>query len=182
MPCWVAYVVRWRVMAPLAPELLPLTVWMPFKKIYLPWAAVHLAILLVKPYSPLKNYEMLFDWYVGSVAGEDGTNGKGKAGKKHAPPFRKYWWKPAVYLLAHGTFSLEGYCAAALSLRFEAVMLTWVSLIFVSNINSAFSFYRASVDPEYSPGNKLVNGLQQSAMSWCIIGPLYLYCERASRG
>ena len=38
-----------------------------------------------------------------------------------------------AYLVAHALFSLEGYCAAALSLRYEAVMLVWVSLIFVSN-------------------------------------------------
>ena len=52
---------------------------MPFRKVYLPWAAVHLTILLVKPYSPLSKYEMLFDWYTGSVAGVDGTGGRGKA-------------------------------------------------------------------------------------------------------
>ena len=180
VPCWVAYVVRWRVMPPLAPELLPLTVWMPFRKVYLPWAAVHLTILLVKPYSPLSKYEMLFDWYTGSVAGVDGTGGRGKAAKKHAPPFASYAWKPVAYIAAHALFSVEGYCAAALSLRYEAVMLVWVSLIFISNINSAFNFYRASVDESYSPGNKLISGLRDSAVSWVIILPLYWYCEKGA--
>ena len=151
---------------------------MPFRKVYLPWAAVHLTILLVKPYSPLSKYEMLFDWYTGSVAGVDGTGGRGKAAKKHAPPFASYAWKPVAYIAAHALFSVEGYCAAALSLRYEAVMLVWVSLIFVSNINSAFNFYRASVDESYSPCNKLISGLRDSAVSWAIILPLYWYCEK----
>ena len=79
-------------------------------------------------------------------------------------------------------FSVEGYCAAALSLRYEAVMLVWVSLIFISNINSAFNFYRASVDKDYSPGNKLISGLRDSAVSWAIILPLYWYCEKGAVG
>ena len=82
--------------------------------------------------------------------------------------------------MAHALFSLEGYCAAALSLRYEAVMLVWVSLIFISNINSAFNFYRASVDKDYSPGNKLISGLRDSAVSWAIILPLYWYCEKGA--
>ena len=50
----------------------------------------------------------------------------------------------------------------------------------VSNINSAFNFYRASVDPDYSPGNKLISGLRDSAVSWAIILPLYWYCEKGA--
>ena len=85
-----------------------------------------------------------------------------------------------AYIAAHALFSVEGYCAAALSLRYEAVMLVWVSLIFISNINSAFNFYRASVDESYSPGNKLISGLRDSAVSWAIILPLYWYCEKGA--
>ena len=61
-------------------------------------------------------------------------------------------------------------------------MLVWVSLIFISNINSAFNFYRASVDESYSPGNKLISGLRDSAVSWAIILPLYWYCEKGGNG
>ena len=86
----------------------------------------------------------------------------------------------SAYIAAHALFSVEGYCAAALSLRYEAVMLVWVSLIFISNINSAFNFYRASVDKDYSPGNKLISGLRDSAVSWAIILPLYWYCEKGA--
>ena len=103
-----------------------------------------------------------------------------QAAKKHAPPFASYAWKPVAYIAAHALFSVEGYCAAALSLRYEAVMLVWVSLIFISNINSAFNFYRASVDESYSPGNKLISGLRDSAVSWAIILPLYWYCEKGA--
>ena len=88
------------------------------------------------------------------------------------------WLPHLAYIAAHALFSVEGYCAAALSLRYEAVMLVWVSLIFISNINSAFNFYRASVDKDYSPGNKLISGLRDSAVSWAIILPLYYYCEK----
>ena len=37
-----------------------------------------------------------------------------------------------------------------------------------------------SVDPDYSPGNKLISGLRDSAVSWAIILPLYWYCERGA--
>ena len=50
----------------------------------------------------------------------------------------------------------------------------------VSNINSAFNFYRASVDKDYSPGNKLISGLRDSAVSWAIVLPLYWYCEKGA--
>ena len=90
------------------------------------------------------------------------------------------WLPHLAYIAAHALFSVEGYCAAALSLRYEAVMLVWVSLIFISNINSAFNFYRASVDESYSPGNKLISGLRDSAVSWAIILPLYWYCEKGA--
>ena len=49
----------------------------------------------------------------------------------------------AARAVAHAFCS--GY-RAGFKLRYEAVMLVWVSLIFISNINSAFNFYRASVD------------------------------------
>ena len=45
---------------------------------------------------------------------------------------------------------------------------------------SAFNFYRASVDKDYSPGNKLISGLRDSAVSWAIILPLYWYCEKGA--
>ena len=40
--------------------------------------------------------------------------------------------------------------------------------------------HRASVDPDYSPGNKLISGLRDSAVSWAIILPLYYYCEKGA--
>ena len=43
-----------------------------------------------------------------------------------------------------------------------------------------FNFYRASVDKDYSPGNKLISGLRDSAVSWAIILPLYYYCENGA--
>ena len=32
----------------------------------------------------------------------------------------------------------------------------------------------------YSPGNKLISGLRDSAVSWAIILPLYWYCEKGA--
>ena len=31
-----------------------------------------------------------------------------------------------------------------------------------------------------SPGNKLISGLRDSAVSWAIILPLYWYCEKGA--
>mmetsp|Transcript_15487 Transcript_15487/g.48055 ORF Transcript_15487/g.48055 Transcript_15487/m.48055 type:complete len:409 (+) Transcript_15487:184-1410(+) len=179
VPCWVAYVVRWRVMPSLAPELLPVgaTIGLGFWKVYVPWGISHLLFLLVKPYTPLAKYEMLFDWYVGSVASGDNSSARGKGAKAH-DSFLSYAWKPTAYIAVHALLSLEGYAAAALSLRREACFLAWVSLIFALNIKTAFDFYRAGTDPDYSPGNKFVNGLRDSALSWCVILPLFLWCER----
>ena len=33
---------------------------------------------------------------------------------------------------------------------------------------------------DYSPGNKLISGLRDSAVSWAIILPLYWYCEKGA--
>ena len=46
--------------------------------------------------------------------------------------------------------------------------------------SSARRTYRASVDKDYSPGNKLISGLRDSAVSWAIILPLYWYCEKGA--
>jgi len=41
------------------------------------------------------------------------------------------------------------YLAAALCLRHELLHLIWIAAIFLSNVNSAYEFYRASADPAY---------------------------------
>lgn len=71
--------VRWRLMPPLAPELLAVrhTIRLGFTSVYLPWAAAYLLFLLAKPYTPLAQYETLFDWYTSSVAGGGGGGGGG---------------------------------------------------------------------------------------------------------
>jgi hypothetical protein len=66
VPVWVAYIVRWRVMRTAVTQLLPVaaSIRLGFSRIYLPWAAVYLLFLVVKPYTPLRAQETLFDWCV----------------------------------------------------------------------------------------------------------------------
>eukprot|EP00962_Isochrysis_galbana_P012840 scaffold3644_cov107-Isochrysis_galbana.AAC.1 len=49
-----------------APHLLPIaaSIRLGFSRIYAPWAAVYLLFLIVKPYTPLRAQETLFDWCV----------------------------------------------------------------------------------------------------------------------
>jgi hypothetical protein len=71
-----------------------------------------------------------------------------------------------------------------LCFQYEAVNLTWIVLIFVSNLKSAFHFYRTSADPSHQPPNKLLAGLQDSACAWAALLPVYwasAYYECAQR-
>jgi hypothetical protein len=69
------------------------------------------------------------------------------------------------------------YAAAALCMRHELVHLVWIVVLFLSNVNSAYDFYRASADPGHKPDNKLRAGLRDSALVWVLLLPAYWWSE-----
>jgi len=65
VPVWISYIARWRLLPPVTPALLPVlaTVRLGLTKLYLPWAAGYLLLLLGKPYTPgIHGLDTLMDW------------------------------------------------------------------------------------------------------------------------
>lgn len=67
-------------------------------------------------------------------------------------------------------------------MRHELVHLVWIIVLFLSNVNSAYDFYRASADPAHKPGNKLRAGLRDSALVWVALLPAYWWSESRHGG
>jgi len=62
-------------------------------------------------------------------------------------------------------------------MRHELVHLVWIIVLFLSNVHSAYDFYRTSADPSYKPANKLYAGLRDSALVWILLLPAYWWSE-----
>mmetsp|Transcript_20109 Transcript_20109/g.39064 ORF Transcript_20109/g.39064 Transcript_20109/m.39064 type:complete len:301 (-) Transcript_20109:516-1418(-) len=177
VPMWVAYAIRWRIGVHHLPPELPIytIIHDGFSEVYLPWAVFYCLFLIVKPYVPIiSKHETLFDWYTGSVSGVATE----PAVDRGRPPFLRYAWKPVAYIILHGLFALEGYCAAALCYQYEAVNLAWLAATFLGTVKCSYHFYRASADSSYKPGNKLASGLKDSAGAWILLLPIYYACSR----
>merc|ERR1712216_542764 len=127
---------------------------------------MYTAFLIAKPYiPPIAKSPTLFDWYV-----------YGDVKEIPAPSsFLSWAWKPVAYILLHGLFSLEGYAAAALSFQYEMVNMVWIGMVFLGNLKCGYYFYRQSVGKDYKVGNKIVEGLRDSVLAWCVLLPTYLY-------
>jgi len=87
------------------------TIALGFFRIYAPWAICYLLFLIIKPYTPLRAQETLFDWYL-STSVEGGAEALAEVRLNGSPPFLSYAWKPVLYILAHALMSLLG-CAAS---------------------------------------------------------------------
>jgi len=123
---------------------------------------------MLKPYiPPVAKLPTLFDWYV-----------YGDVKEIPAPTSFLAWaWKPIVYILLHALLSLEGYAAAALCFQYETMNLIWIGMVLLGNIKCGYYFYRQSWDKDYKVGNKIVEGLRDSALAWCVLIPSYLHCS-----
>jgi hypothetical protein len=67
--------------------------------------------------------------------------------------------------------------AAAVCMRHELVHLVWIAVLFLSNVSSAYDFYRASADPAHKSPNKLVAGLRDSILVWVALLPAHWWSE-----
>ena len=170
VPMWVVYAIRWRWGIFTVTQVVPISevVWLGFSKIYLPWALCYTSFLMLKPYiPPVAKLPTLFDWYV-----------YGDVKEIPAPTSFLTWaWKPVVYILLHALLSLEGYAAAALCFQYETMNLIWIGMVLLGNIKCGYYFYRQSWDKDYKVGNKIVEGLRDSALAWCVLIPSYLHCS-----
>jgi len=171
-PMWVGYCRRWTwgTHGATLPPVADL-VRMAFSKVYAPWMAAYLAILLAQPFlgETFAGYETLMDLQL-----FPGATRAQRLHIKRGSNYPKYAFKVIMCVAVHAFASFTGFLAAAFAFRCWLASVLWIVVIQIGCLYSSYHFYRKSADPFHdAPG--LLQGLRNMGFAWLSLAPTYAF-------